>query len=80
LWATSCLVLLFQPLLDTTLPHISQILDHIGMMRDAIDNVAAGKVAKLAARKFIAFKTPRHLFLDCTFADPTLLTMARYSV
>jgi hypothetical protein len=43
--------------------HILQILDHVNMVRNAIDDVDIPKIVQALAGKVIAFKTPRHVFL-----------------
>ena len=80
LGTTPCSFLLFCPLLDPMHLHILQILDHVGMVRDAIDNVGICKIPQPLAGKVIALKTPRHFLLTGTFTNAALQTMGEYLV
>jgi hypothetical protein len=74
-------LLIFSPSLDVMLVHIPQILNDMGMVGNAIDNVNISELIQPLAGEFIALKTPRNVLLigALTKAVPALLTMREYS-
>jgi len=51
------------------LPYGLQIVNHMNMVRNAIDNVDIGKIAQPLARKVRALETPGYLFPFGTLAE-----------
>jgi hypothetical protein len=64
------------------LSHIQQIINHMSMVRYAINNVSIGKTLQTFARKVRALETPHHFHVPGTFAKPmpTLYTGAHHSI
>jgi len=62
-YAGSCFFLFLHALLNPMFLHITQILNHVGMVRNTIDNVNLFEMVKSLTGKFITFKTPRHILL-----------------
>jgi hypothetical protein len=62
--------------------HIPQVINHMSMVRHAINNVSIGKTLQPFARKVRALETPRHFHVPGTFAKPmpTLYTVAHHFV
>ena len=60
--------------------HILQILNDMGMVGDAIDNVNSSEFGQSLAGKFIALKTPRNVLTPRTLAKavPAILTRGEY--
>jgi len=75
-------LLLCNPGLDPLLSHVLQILDHMLMVGDPIDNMNISKIPQPLTWKVAALKTPGYLFLRSALAEPVFayLTGGEYRV
>ena len=68
--ATVSFFLFFHPLLDPVCFHVSQVVNHMSMMRDAVLDMNIQEVLQPCTGKFIALETPRYLLFCGTASEP----------
>jgi hypothetical protein len=72
LLAAPFLFLLSHPLLDAVLLHVVQVINHVSMVRNAINYVNIGKIFQPLAGKLRALKAPGYFMLPGTLTKAAL--------
>lgn len=80
LWALPCARLFLNPSLDSMLLHVLQLLNHMFMVGDTIDDVSVPEVPQPLTGKLGTIKTPGYVFFRGTLTKsmPALHAVRRY--